>query len=72
MVDGKLLAHELGHLFGSTHDGPPNDGSACPANQHIMSPMVNPDMVAFSECTKKMIDQADKDRKRGKKDCLYT
>jgi len=80
MSDGKLLAHELGHLFGSTHDGPPTnpvgagelDGSACPENQHIMSPMVNPDMVAFSECTKKMIDQADKDRKRGKKDCLYT
>merc|ERR1719430_615398 len=70
MVDGKLLAHELGHLFGSGHDGPPKivrpgelDGSACPENQHIMSPMVNPNMVSFSECTKKMIDQADKDRK---------
>jgi len=80
MSDGKLLAHEFGHLFGSAHDGPPTypvgpgelDGSSCPENQNIMSPTVNPNMVSFSECTKKMIDKADKDRKRGKKDCLYT
>merc|ERR1739844_35488 len=82
MVDGKLLAHELGHLFGSRHDGPPEpndppalgevDGSACPEDQNIMSPVVNPDMVSFSDCTRAMIDKADEERKKDKKDCLYT
>ena len=71
MVDGKLLAHELGHLFGSNHDGQ-KGGAACQQNVNIMSPIVNPNMVSYSDCTRKMIDEEDEKRKRQKEDCLFT
>ena len=49
-----VIAHELGHNFGSGHDGQVN---AC-AVGHIMWPSVNPNTQTFSTCSKTAITTA--------------
>ncbi len=42
-----VVAHELGHNFGSGHDG---DDNSCPSG-FVMSPWANPDATRFSSCS---------------------
>jgi len=78
---GRLLSHELGHVIGSDHDGMTGlnpygpyyrQDVPCSANTNLMSPSVGISMNTWSECTKKMVDEADKYRKKEGKDCLFT
>jgi len=78
----RLLSHELGHLFGSDHDGSRarnsrsyyrDQGSVpCEAYKNLMSPSVGISMNTWSECTKNMIDKEDDERKKEGKDCFFT
>ena len=47
-----VIAHELGHNFGASHDI--QNGSACPSG-FIMAPTVNPNANQFSTCSKSNI-----------------
>jgi len=79
----KLLAHELGHLFGAYHDGVRVDDIRkhnpyqfqyvpCPSNVNIMSPVVPTEAVLWSECTRHMVDGENKRRQLADEDCLFT
>ncbi|HET8898489.1 MAG TPA: M12 family metallo-peptidase [Rhodanobacteraceae bacterium] len=45
--NGSLLAHEMGHNFGASHDG---DGNSCPSSGYIMEPSLH-GATAFSTCS---------------------
>ena len=68
----RILAHELGHIFGAVHDGVKN---SCTPNQYLMSQQSSDKAKIWSECTKKEIqDEYDirEDRlKLGLNNCLF-
>ncbi|HET9048178.1 MAG TPA: M12 family metallo-peptidase [Chiayiivirga sp.] len=47
-IGGVVLAHEMGHNYGSKHDG---DGNACPGSGYIMAPAVSDTYNQFSSCS---------------------
>ncbi|XP_023329131.1 venom metalloproteinase antarease-like TpachMP_B [Eurytemora carolleeae] len=62
-----LMAHEMGHILGSPHDGtgvgtyPPDTTSynipgTCPENLYIMTPSQSGTIVEWSECSRRSID----------------
>lgn len=50
-----VVAHELGHNFGSSHDG---DGNNCPSSGFIMAPSVGFGITEFSTCSKDVMNAA--------------
>merc|ERR1712050_344721 len=68
-----LLAHEIGHVLGAYHDNDVAHENYCPANTHIMSPSVHSGITAWSECSRKYIDDAyNKREENSGNNCLYT
>merc|ERR1711931_574075 len=65
---GRLLAHEIGHVLRSSHDGDTVDGilNTCEIGKYIMSAWT--DGTEWSECSRKYIDEAFKRRERKKED----
>jgi len=47
-----ILAHEMGHNFGTDHDGAAGGNPTCPANLNIMSPSVFAAANSFSVCSR--------------------
>ena len=50
-----VVAHELGHNFGASHDG---DGNSCDDSGFIMAPSVSPSASGFSSCSTDTIEAA--------------
>lgn len=49
-----VVAHELGHNFGSGHDGE-GAGSSCSGTSFVMGPSVSSSVTSFSSCSKTVI-----------------
>lgn len=59
-LESLIAAHEIGHNFGAVHDGEQDEDqdqacAATPQDQFLMSPSVNPNAVAFSDCSLAMM-----------------
>jgi len=80
MAMGKLIAHEIGHILGASHDtarepiknaysvfGEGNT-SPCLESTYLMNPSVGAQTNGWSVCSQKDIDNGENDRKN----CYYT
>jgi len=75
---GALLAHEMGHMLGSHHDGGKDDYGKlvdCPQDIYIMTPIHTQPVTEWSKCSREQIDTAyDKrqEKEPTKGNCFYT
>lgn len=46
-----ILAHELAHSLGISHDGLPPLGTKCARTNHIMNPIAGPEKLSWSQCS---------------------
>ena len=53
-----VVAHELGHNFGASHDGDSDEGNACSDSGFIMAPSVSSSVSQFSSCSVSIIEAA--------------
>lgn len=51
-----VIAHEMGHNLGMNHDGETSEGNDCNPNNHLMSPVLGPGKVTWSECSNQEIN----------------
>ena len=54
---GKLLAHEIAHILGASHDGEGNACAAAADADRIMTPVVSNDARVWSSCSREYVRQ---------------
>ena len=46
-----VIAHEMGHNLGMVHDGEVQEGNTCSPDSYLMSPVLGPGKVTWSQCS---------------------
>lgn len=50
-----LMAHEIAHTLGVSHDGEDNECSSDPNSNHIMTPIVATTAEIWSKCSRESV-----------------
>ena len=52
-----VIAHEMGHNLGMNHDGETTEGNLCSPDKFLMSPVLGPGKVTWSDCSNSELTQ---------------